>query len=860
MMNFPQSQPRNGQTFVFFLVAFTTVFLLCGLGLDSGLYYLAKARLSRALDASVITGVQNFAKPRDEVADIMRNIAIANYVDLADVSETPIKSAIPNGKGGTDFIYAYVGTNGDGAITHGITNTIGTGSEDEVVLARAQANAPYRTYFMAITGIDEVTSLDLAGISEAERRPRLITVVLDRSGSMITTGSSVLPTAVTNFLGEGDGVNGFDENADSIAIVSYSSFARLEMPHTKDFVLQGSNLMWKADGNNKNGRQVTENPTGMKFAGVTAADEGMRMALEIMRTNKGYNSPQVDKYIVFMTDGDFNSVRSLYAAPTYTNRIMMASSVEPENVSHVGMSFSPYTNPNRGGNQRSNSLNYHVQLPNLDDFDDSSMQIATLSRAAVPVILEPDTITDSSATVGSYNPNGAGTNPIEDLGKIKGVINVWLPPGSVAVHMDSVDGIPNSNTNAAENDQIVQNYFSYYTNSAVNIPLNPGEYIDLVLPGYVVDAVSSGFLTLQNNGTRNNFSSRNSYWPSYPQGEDPSDPTVAADYFIASDSANRPNSRSLYRHWMLRNRANLLWDYVLFKPEDGRFDGQEPYVTPPEPASLFYPGGMFIWSHNNYISGSAGFNHNGIPRASTNLVTSEPKFAGNTFFSAAGQLLNPDDWKNSAPTWLTDQFDSVMSVQHDPNPTTEFTDHDYPVWRPRTYNGDLTPDTPLGREQVYLMTNGFPYHAATNPITPPLATVGTEPNTTGGWCYIYENGVRKLKMNSMSFNSRPTYFFDHKDNRWESLTSWTSSSVMTQTGDWKALRYCQIARQEDVTVYTINFINGNGDLLKQMANDPAGPGYNPSEPEGEHITATTGSELAKAFEDISKKIRSVITQ
>jgi len=841
MKHYPKPRQRDGQTFVFFLVAFTTVFLLCGLGLDCGLYYLAKARLSRATDAAVISGVQNFAKGRDEVANIMRNIAVANYVDLADISTSSTMTTSTNALGGVSYHYAFL--NDDG--TFGLTNTIATGAEGHITLARTDANAPYRTTFMAITGIEAVTDLGLQASSEAERRPRLITVVLDRSGSMVTSGSKVLPEAVRVFLN-----SGFDTNADAIGIVSYSSYARLEMAHTNDFITIGTNLMYKADGDNKNGKQVTTHTNGMKFSGVTAADEGMRMALEVMRTNDGYRNEQYDKYIIFMTDGEFNSVRSLYASPTYTNRIMMTNSISTNNVSHHGMTLSPYLNRNKSSHT-SNVDNYYYLFPNLTDNDehDGNYQVATNNKAAVPDIFEPDIIKDTS----SYRVD-SGT----DSGKVRGVVNVWLPPGSVAIHRDSVDGIPDSDTNHADNDEIIRNYFSYYTNSAVNIPLNPGEYIDLVLPGYVVDAVSSGYMTLNSNGKHNNFDSNNSYWPEYPEGEDAA--VAGNNYFVAGDIWDRPNADSHYREWMMRNRSNLLWDFVLFKPEDGRWDGQEPYAHPPFGAGLYYPGGMFIWPHNNYVSQVSSNYYEGIPRISTNFTMSTPKFAGNTFYSSAGILDSADDWKVNVPSWLTNQFDSVMSAQNNPNPYKSAY-HDYEVWRPTTYNGYLTPDTNLGRQQVYYMTNTFEYDASTNPITPPLASVDGDANTTGGWMYVYDtNGNRHLHMNSMSFNSRPTYFFDFKDNRWESITDWTSANLMTQTGDWKALRYCEIAREDDITIYTINFVNGNEGLLQKMANDSRSANYDPSAPEGKQYTAETGDALTGAFEEISKRIRAVITE
>ena len=47
---FASRKRKDAQTLVFFLLAWGTIMLLCGLAIDSGLLYLAKARMSRAVD------------------------------------------------------------------------------------------------------------------------------------------------------------------------------------------------------------------------------------------------------------------------------------------------------------------------------------------------------------------------------------------------------------------------------------------------------------------------------------------------------------------------------------------------------------------------------------------------------------------------------------------------------------------------------------------------------------------------------------------------------------------------------------------------------------------------------------------
>src|SRR5271155_5820782 len=91
---------KRSQTLVFFALSFGTIFLLCGLAIDSGLLYLAKARLSRAVDGAALAAVGNFSLGKDQVALTMRNFAVANYTDLglahnsgAIIADYPISSS-----------------------------------------------------------------------------------------------------------------------------------------------------------------------------------------------------------------------------------------------------------------------------------------------------------------------------------------------------------------------------------------------------------------------------------------------------------------------------------------------------------------------------------------------------------------------------------------------------------------------------------------------------------------------------------------------------------------------------------------------------------------------------------------------
>src|ERR1700678_80664 len=95
---FGSGKRKDAQTLVFFLVSWGVIMLLCGLAIDSGLLYLAKARMGRAVDGAALVAVGNFnltftptggetqqQANRDGVALLMRNFAAANFTDLSSV-------------------------------------------------------------------------------------------------------------------------------------------------------------------------------------------------------------------------------------------------------------------------------------------------------------------------------------------------------------------------------------------------------------------------------------------------------------------------------------------------------------------------------------------------------------------------------------------------------------------------------------------------------------------------------------------------------------------------------------------------------------------------------------------------------
>jgi hypothetical protein len=365
---------RSAQTLVFFLLAWGTIMLLCGLAIDSGLLFLAKARMGRAVDGAALAAVGNFnrnsatpALNRDAVALIMRNFAVANFTDLSPIAATvaasgtpsggtPHSYTLPNGTTATTYSYSFNDGNQDanGAYKRFVDVTLNTGSGGAITGATCNARCPVQTYFIGYasyaingrqnqkiggySGVSGLMDLKVSSSAVATRNPRLIMVVLDRSASMLEQGGGAvgLAPAVVQFL------SFFDTSSDTIGIVSFGSGARLEMPMTTNFLIAGTNNL--IDGYMTNTVTAGLNTPGLdpeavstnvnyqvnyatsgirrlKFGGDTAADDGIRYGLEQMMANSGFNDPDVVKYLVIFTDGAWNASRTLFAAPGYTNEI-----------------------------------------------------------------------------------------------------------------------------------------------------------------------------------------------------------------------------------------------------------------------------------------------------------------------------------------------------------------------------------------------------------------------------------------------------------------------------------------------------------------------------------------------------------
>jgi Flp pilus assembly protein TadG len=964
--SFRRKDRQTAQTLVFFLIAWGTIMLLCGLAIDSGLLYLAKARLSRAVDGAALAAVGNFNRSsnavsnRDDVALIMRNFAAANFTDLSSVAPavtasggTPTTTTGSNGQSQTSYTYNFNdGTqDANGQYRRFVEVVLNTGSGGNITSATCNARCPVQTYFIGYgyyflgngqsknyakiggySGPTGLVDLKVSSSAVATRNPRLIMVVIDRSASMLQAGggASGLPPAVVQFL------DFFDTSSDYIGIVSFGSNARLEMPLTTNFIVAGTNDLIDAyntntaggdaipglDPEDTNAGYATTGVRRLKFGGQTAADEGIRLAMEQLMANSGFGDPDVVKYMVIFTDGKWNSARTLLAAPGYTNEMLAPATNSTHlyltNAAAQAMAQGQYTNgpdgtgPDTGpwSVNLTNDTNL-VVMPSMSTVTSQSTMplltnaIAVANTQTGPVgdftvvknyltnqtfqsqdtsgyepLANPDTSLNAGAPMSVTNApwlSSSGTTNYYSHN-----VDVWLTPGSVAYYYTvSTQGSPTAA------------YVSDYTDPSrhININLAAGGKIDLVVPPYIVDGIFFDGLDLP-------FSSpEDPNWPRYRCNNFQeafmwNDDTFNLTLFNANPSAYV--TTSLQRQLMFRNYPNLLTGFYVIRPDDPLSTATEPLddTTPATQRPLYglgpyYPGAGFYWP----------FDLVGIDYADNYALidpTSDPDPANNQSYMGGGRHVAYSINMSStaaAPEWAGELFyrsvngggTNVYSGTGSTSASQVMVSSDWKNGAPSWMSGPFQANANIMTNEAAHDTSITPNPSVYRPLTFTGGSVNQVANLnaitnrsdtlnyTGGYV---SDGAGHVYRNAMAWSGRPTHYFDLSQNKWVPIFTnhaTTSDVEALPLGNWKSREYCWHARALGVTIYTVGYGQYVSDAqqaflatLANATNTTAGGGsnitYNPGQPIGQQFYATNSTQISNDFYSVGQAINEALTQ
>ena len=209
-MRGPSSKGRRGIAIVMLAVSLMLILFMVALAVDASYLYTVRAKLSMACDAAALAAARS----------LNVGLSMAEQEDSARARAQAFFDAnFPNGALNTRDRTSSVAVEETALRTRSVT-------------VSASVQAP--TYFMRLAGI---ASVPVAAMGKASRRDVNMMMVLDRSGSMQSSGAcEPMKSAARSF------VSRFAEARDRLGMVTYSTAWHYAYPLTKYFKTQSPTL------------------------------------------------------------------------------------------------------------------------------------------------------------------------------------------------------------------------------------------------------------------------------------------------------------------------------------------------------------------------------------------------------------------------------------------------------------------------------------------------------------------------------------------------------------------------------------------------------------------------------------------
>ena len=247
---------ERGQIFALIAVLIGVLILFVGLAIDFGQAYVTKTTLNKAVDAATLAAMRNLNLGQATATTDAVAAFKANYQSVPGLGTVPTPTVT--------WFTSSPCISGNTCVTINATTTI-------------------NTYFIRALGAQFAT-LNVSDSATAQRNPLVMSLMLDRSGSMQNNGgATVLPGDVRNFISY------FDEGIDNIAEVSFAGAQSDDVKMTTSFVTPVDNAV-----------------EGLTFAGGTYAYGAMYDGDQQILTIPP--SPNIIRVAVFFTDGYANTV------------------------------------------------------------------------------------------------------------------------------------------------------------------------------------------------------------------------------------------------------------------------------------------------------------------------------------------------------------------------------------------------------------------------------------------------------------------------------------------------------------------------------------------------------------------------
>ncbi len=255
----------RAQIFALFALSLPIVILFVGLAIDLGFAFVARADLSKAVDAAALAAMRNIGNPSANPTTIAQSAFDANYGGGVGREVAPP------------------------VLNVGIT----TDANNNAVI-NVSATATINTFFLGV--LPGFRTLQVSSSAQATRPKLIMALVLDKSNSMNKNGGAqALPTAVTNFL------QFFDNTTDQVAEISFSSVPSVDVPIETNFVAP-----------------ITKAVDNMVFSGATYSQGGLLDGQTQINSVTVASGEDVVKVAIFFTDGWANTVEDKLNCPPST--------------------------------------------------------------------------------------------------------------------------------------------------------------------------------------------------------------------------------------------------------------------------------------------------------------------------------------------------------------------------------------------------------------------------------------------------------------------------------------------------------------------------------------------------------------
>jgi Flp pilus assembly protein TadG len=252
---------EHGQIVALLAVVIPLLIVFVGIAIDLGQAYVAKTTLSKAVDAGALAAMRNLNLGETTATTDATNAFKANYQSISGLGTAPTP-----------------------VVTWFTSSPCTSGNTCVTISATATINTTFLRALSALPGVGSSFNASTITVSAtAQRNPLVMSLILDKSGSMTKNGgSTALPTAVKDFISY------FDEGIDNVAEISFSSIDSVDVAMTTSFQ-----------------SPIDSAVEGMSFAGATFAQAGMQDGFHQILSIPA--TPNVIRVAVFFTDGWANT-------------------------------------------------------------------------------------------------------------------------------------------------------------------------------------------------------------------------------------------------------------------------------------------------------------------------------------------------------------------------------------------------------------------------------------------------------------------------------------------------------------------------------------------------------------------------